>query len=134
LKLTITMIAFLGLLPFSSGKHYPMTNDPSVPGASGTVTVQKDKENGNLKVEVKVEHLANPASLTPPANTYLVWVHANGSDAVKEGAIRVDKNLSGDLKVVTTSKEFDIFITPEQSESAATPGNLQVLRAHVSPL
>jgi hypothetical protein len=134
LKLTITLVAFLGMLPFSSAKHYPMTNDASVPGASGTVTVQKDKDNGNMKLEVKVEHLANPASLTPPSSTYLVWVRPNGGDAVKEGVIRVDKNLSGDLKVVTTSKEFDVFITPEQSDSVSAPATLQVLRAHVSPL
>ena len=128
------MVAFFGMLPFSSAKHYPMTGDTSVPGATGTVTVQKDKDNGNVKVDVKVEHLANPVSLTPPANTYLVWVRANGGDAVKEGAIRVDKNLSGDLKVVTTSKEFDIFITPEQSDSVSAPATLQVLKAHVNPL
>lgn len=110
-----------------------MTNDPSVPGATGTVTVQKDKENGNMKIDVKVDHLANPASLTPPSSTYLVWVRANGGDATKQGEIRVDKNLSGELKVVTTSKDFDIFITPEQSETVTAPSALQVLHAHVSP-
>ena len=134
MNLTITMVALFAMFPFSSAKHYPMTNDASVPGASGMVTVQKDKDNGNMKVEVKVEHLANPASLTPPSNTYLVWVRPSGGDAVKQGAIRVDKNLDGDLKVVTTSKEFDIFITPEESESVSVPATLQVLRAHVNPL
>jgi hypothetical protein len=119
--------------PFSSGKEYHMTAANSVPGATGIVRVQKDKDNGNTKLNIKVEHLANPASLTPSENAYIVWVQPRGEGATKLGAIGVDKSLKGELNVVTTSKDFDVFITAEQSQSASLPSDVKVLQAHVSP-
>lgn len=109
-----------------------MTADPSVPAASGTVHAQRDKDNKNTDLDIKVRHLAQPSSLNPPASTYIVWVRPRGGDAVKEGAIGVDKkHLDGELKVVTTSKNFDVFITPEESETVTIPSSMEVLRAHV---
>lgn len=109
-----------------------MTAAASVPAASGVVKIQKDKDNGNIKLDIKVDHLARPSTLTPSATDYLVWIRPNGGEAVKQGAIGVDKNLSGELKVQTVSKDFDVFITAEQSENATYPSGTEVLRAHVS--
>jgi len=110
-----------------------MTADPSVPAASGTVHAQRDKQNGNTKLEIKVRNLARPSSLTPPATTYIVWVRPNGGDAVKEGSLGVDnKDLNGELHVVTVSKDFDLFITPEQSSTVTMPSSTELLRTHIS--
>ena len=128
----VLVCALLAIWPWSSSKEYHMTADRSVPGASGTVKVEKDKDNGNTKLDVSVEHLADPSRLTPPATAYIVWVRPSEGDAVKQGAIRVDKDLKGELKVVTTSKNCDVFITAEQSERASVPSDLEVLRAHVT--
>jgi phage major head subunit gpT-like protein len=117
--------------PFSSGKDYHMTADNSVPAASGKVHAQWDKQNGNTKLDVKVEHLARPSSLNPPATTYILWVQPKGGDAVKEGSIGVDNDLKGELHVVTVSKDFDVFITPEQSSTVTMPSRMEVLRTHV---
>jgi len=127
----LTLIALIAIWPFS-GKDYHMIADPSVPAAAGTVHAERDKDNRNTKLEIKVEHLARPASLNPPASTYLVWVRPTDRDATKEGAIGVDKDLKGEVHVVTVSKDFDVFITPEQSESVTVPSSTQVLRAHVN--
>ena len=109
-----------------------MTADKSVPAASGTVHVNRDKENGNTKLHIKVNNLALPSSLDPPASTYVVWVRPSNEDAVREGSIGVDENLDGDLRVVTVSKNFDVFITPEQSQAVASPSSREVLRAHIT--
>lgn len=109
-----------------------MTSGLGVPAAKGMVKVQKDKDNGNMKLEIKVDHLARPSSLTPSANAYLVWIRPNGADALKQGAIGVDKNLSGELTVETVAKDFDLLITAEQSDSVTVPSNIEVLRTHVS--
>jgi hypothetical protein len=110
-----------------------MTADPSVPAASGTVHAERDNQNGNTKLDIKVKHLARPSSLNPPATAYIVWVRPNGGDAVKQGSIGVDNNnLDGELHVVTVSKDFDVFITPEQSTTVTMPLSMEVLRAHVS--
>jgi hypothetical protein len=132
-KILLLAVSLLAVWPFSSGKEYHMTAANSVPGATGIVRVQKDKDNGNTKLNIKVEHLANPASLTPSENAYIVWVQPRGEGATKLGAIGVDKSLKGELNVVTTSKDFDVFITAEQSQSASLPSDVKVLQAHVSP-
>jgi hypothetical protein len=132
MKLTIAMLALLAVWPFSSGKEIQMTAASGVPAATGTLKIQKDKDNKNTKLDIKVDHLARPSSLTPSASSYLVWIQPNGGQAFKQGAIGVDKNLSGELKTETVSKDFEVFITAEQSDSVTTPSNVEVLRAHVS--
>jgi hypothetical protein len=131
MKSITLMVLLLATWPWSSVKEYHMTASNSVPAATGLVKVQIDKENGNTKLEIKVFNLADPARLTPPANDYVVWIRPSGGDAVKQGAIRVDKNQKGQLKVVTTSKDCDVFITAEQSESASAPSDVEVLQTHI---
>lgn len=133
MKTTLVMFVMLAIWPFSSSREYHMTSNSGVPAATGTVKVRKDKDNGNMKLDIKVEHLANPSSLTPPATSYIVWVRPKGQDAIKQGAIRVDKNLSAELKTATTSKTFDVVITAEQSDNVTFPSATEVLSAHVSP-
>ncbi len=119
MKFTLAMAALILVWPFASTKEYRMTSGAGVPAAAGIVKVQKDKDNGNMKLEIKVSHLARPSSLTPSASNYLVWIRPNGGDALKQGAIGVDKNLSGELTV-------------EQSDSVTVPSSIEVLRTHVS--
>jgi len=128
----LVVLSLLAIWPFSSGKDYKMTAGSSVPAATGTVKVQKD-DNGNMKLDIKVNHLANPSSLNPPRNAYIVWVRPGGGEAVKQGAIRVDNDLKGEMKTVTVSRDFDVFITPEPSESVSMPSGPEVLRAHITP-
>jgi hypothetical protein len=51
---------------------------------------------------------------------------------VKQGAIRVDENQKGEVKLVTMAKDFEVIITAEQSENADVPSDFQVLRADVT--
>jgi hypothetical protein len=132
MKTTIAVLALLAVWPFGSAKEFRMESGAGVPAAMGIVKAQKAKENGNIKLAIKVDHLATPSSLTPSANSYLVWIRPNGGEPFKQGAIGVDKNLSGELKLETVSKDFDVFITAEQSDSVTFPSNVQVLHTHVS--
>ncbi len=129
---TIAMLALLAVWPLTATKEFQMTAATSVPAATGTVKAQQAKDNGNIKLDIKVDHLARPSSLTPSANSYLVWIRPNGGEAFKQGAIGVDKNLSGELKLETVSKDFDVLITAEQSDSVTSPSSVEVLSAHVS--
>ena len=128
----VVPVSLLALWPWSSARKYNMTASSSVPAATGIVKVQKDKDNGNMDLDIQVDHLANPSSLTPPAGAYIVWIRPRGGIAIKQGAIGVNKDLKGQLKVVTVSKDFDVFITAEQSENASEPSKAEVLQAHVS--
>ncbi len=129
---TLVMALFLFLWPFASAKTYHMKASNSVPAATGTVTVQKNSNNGNTRLDIKVNNLANPSSLTPPEDVYIVWIRPNDGTATKKGAIRLDKHLNGELKVITVSKNFDVFITAEQSASVTEPSGAEVLDTHVN--
>jgi hypothetical protein len=132
ITMIIATVVLLGVWPFTPSKEYHMTPATGVPAATGTVKAEKSKDNGNVKLDIKVYRLARPSSLTPSANDYLVWIRPNGGEAFKQGAIGVDKNLSGELKLETVSKDFDVFITAEQSDSVTSPSSVEVLRTHIS--
>ena len=132
MKALLVMVSLLAIWPWSASKEYPMRASSSVPAAAGIVKVQRDKDSGNTKLDIRVWHLANPSRLTPPANAYVVWVRPRNGAAVRGGAIRVDKDQKGEVKLVTVEKDFEVFITAEQSESADVPSDFQVLRADVT--
>jgi hypothetical protein len=132
MKALLVMVSLLAIWPWSASKEYPMRASSSVPAAAGIVKVQRDKDSGNTKLDIRVWHLANPSRLTPSTTNYIVWVRPRDGAAVKQGAIRVDKNQKGEVKLVTMAKDFEVFITAEQSESADVPSDFQVLRADVT--
>src|SRR5688500_8016789 len=70
-----------------------------VPAADGVAEVRRD-ENGNAQLDIKVDHLAPPERIAPGATSYVVWVKPMRGDMKLQnlGALRVDKNLSGELR------------------------------------
>jgi hypothetical protein len=127
------LFGFLGLFG-PAGKTFHLTAGKMVPGASGTVNVSRDTNNGNLKLTIKVKNLALPGSLTPPANEYIVWLepYSQQGTPVKQSAIGVDDKLNGQLKTETTSKSFNVLVTAEKSEAVTEPSDTVVLRGHVA--
>ena len=53
-----------------AAKKYPMTAASIVPGARAEVAIGNDK-NGNTRLEMKVQRLANLENLTPRASAYV---------------------------------------------------------------
>jgi hypothetical protein len=117
---------------FLKAKDFPLNNDPSVPAATGKVITGKDK-NGNTKFKVEVRHLAEPASLTPPKQLYVVWVQPKEGPPENVGKLEVNKNLEGTLEAPTSHREFDIFITAEDAANVQAPSGAQLLHGTVGP-
>ena len=111
-------------------RKFPLTATPVVPGAKGYVDVGQDK-NGNTEVDLKVEFLAKPSSLTPPAETYIVWFRQQGSEPESQGQLKVDDNLRGEFKTTTNMKNFDVFVTAENERVPKVPAGPEVLRATI---
>lgn len=124
-------LALLIMWPFGGGKKFHMIADKSIPAASGTVDVKRDKNDANAQIEVKVEGMADPSRLSPPAGAYVVWVRPRAGNVEKEGVITVGKDLKGDLKATTTARDFEVVVTAEQSETAQTPSGTELLKADV---
>ena len=113
-------------------KKYPMTATSIVPGARGEVVISSDK-NGNTKLKMTVQHLANLENLTPRASAYVVWLQERGENPENKGQLKVDKYLKATFETVTPFKSFDVFVTAEQDFRAKGPSGPEVLRATIQP-
>jgi hypothetical protein len=111
-------------------KEDKLVNTGAAPAAEGKINTSKDR-NGNTEVAVEVKHMAKPQSLTPPRQTYMVWVQPRGKDAELLGALRVNSDLGGSLKSSTTYKEFEVLITAEDDAKPATPSSTVILKGNV---
>ena len=124
-------VALLCTIAYAA-KKYPMTAASIVPGARATVEISKDA-NGNTKLKMTVQHLANPANLTPPSTGYVVWLRERNGDSENQGQLRMNKNLEASFETVTPYKNFEIFVTAESDFTTKGPIGSQVLTATVQP-
>jgi hypothetical protein len=115
-----------------AAKKYPMTAASIVPGARGDVEINSDN-NGNTRVKMTVQHLANLENLTPRASAYVVWFQERGGTAENHGQLKMDKNLNATFETVTPLKSFDVFVTAEQDFRVKAPSGPEVLRATIQP-
>lgn len=107
------------------------TNSPIVPGAEGKAKIKKDK-NDNYSVEIDVVNLPDSKKLSPPKNTYVVWMETDGNQAKNIGQIQpstglLSKTWKGELKATSTSKPNKIYITAEDDGTTQFPGMQTVL-------
>jgi len=115
-----------------AAKKYPMTAASIVPGARAEVAISKDK-NGNTKLKMIVQHLANLENLTPRAAAYVVWLQERGGNSENQGQLKMDKNLKATFETSTPLKSFDVFVTAEQDARAKGPSGPEVLKATIQP-
>jgi hypothetical protein len=128
---TIVMALFLTILISSCASTMKFTSSPVVPGAEGKAKIKKDK-NDNYIVTVDVVNLADSKKLSPPKNTYVVWMETEGNQAKNIGQIQpstglLSKAWKGELKATSTSKPTRIFITAEDDGNVQNPGMQTVL-------
>jgi hypothetical protein len=113
------------------GKKVHMTTASAQPAAAGETELKHDK-NGNLTVDLKVKHLANPQNLTPPKSTYVVWIQPKDSTSpAKLGELRVNDKLEGEFKGPVPVPNFQIFVTAEDGPTVSQPSGPEVLRQTV---
>lgn len=127
----IATVLFTSFLISSCASTMKFTNSPIVPAAEGKAKIKKDKNN-NYSVEIDVVNLADAKKLSPPKNTYVVWMETEGNQAKNIGQIQtssglLSKTLKGELKATSTSKPTRIFITAEDDGNTQFPGMQTVL-------
>ena len=115
-----------------AAKKYPMTAAPIVPGARAEISISQDK-NGNTRLKMKVQHLANLENLTPRAAAYVVWLRERGGNAENQGQLKMDRNLKATFESVTPLKSFEVFVTAEQDARTKDPSGPEVLKATIQP-
>ena len=129
---TVTLFLLFSFLLATAawGREDRLTNTGAAPAAEGKIISDNDR-NGNTGVDIEVKHMATPQSLTPPKQTYLVWVQPRGRDPELLGALRVNSDLQGSLKASTPYKDFDVIITAEDNMKPDMPSSMVVLKGSV---
>jgi hypothetical protein len=102
---SIITLAVVSAALVYAAKRFPLTAASIVPAAKGSVEIGRDR-NGNTEVKLKVEHLANPTSLSPSQANYVVWLQGKDSGAENEGELKVNGKLEGTFQTVTPRKNF----------------------------
>ena len=127
----LTLLLIGGVASASAAATRPLGSSSEIPAAQGKVHLRNTK-NGNVEIKLSVKHLAPPGRITPGATVFVVWARglAPGAEAQNLGALRVDKNLDGKITAVTPMQSFDLFITCEQSQTAAHPASPELLPLH----
>lgn len=128
----ISLFLLLGLALVATvwGREDRLTNTGVAPAAEGKIITDNDR-NDNTGVQVQVKHMANPQSLTPPKQGYLVWVQPRGKGPELLGSLRVNENLEGSLKATTPYKQFDVLVTAEDTLKPDAPSSAVILRGSV---
>jgi hypothetical protein len=82
------------------------------PAAIGQVHASLD-DNGNSRVELALEHLALPGTLTPPRSTYVVWAESQFGRQVLLGRLAVNKDRSAEWEGTVPFDKFRLIVTAE---------------------
>lgn len=107
------------------------TSSDIVPAAVGSVKIKSDN-NKNQTIEVNVKHLAPSSKLSPPQNTYVVWMmtERNGTQNIGQlnsSSSLLSKTLKASLKTVTSYNPTSFFITAEDNGNVQYPASMVVL-------
>jgi hypothetical protein len=114
-----------------ANRRITMTPSTSVPAATATVDVGQDR-NGNTTIDLRVQHLAQPDRLTPPASTYIVWIQPRDEQPQKQGQLKVGSDLSARFQATTPARQFTLFVTAETDAAATQPSGQEVLRQEIN--
>jgi hypothetical protein len=128
---SVIILAVASATLIYAGKRFPLTASSIVPAAKGSVEIGRDR-NGNTELRLKVEHLANPTSLTPSQANYVVWVQEKTGVPTNRGELKVNGKLEGAFQAVTPDKNFDFFITGENDGTVKSPSGPEVMRSTIS--
>ena len=114
---------------------YVMKGTQTLPAARGNASVMTT-DDGNTQVDVKVEHLAQPAQITPDATVFILWVQnrllgEGNAQPQNLGALRVGDDLTGKITAMTPLRDFDLYITAEPSAQVVAPSGEALLRTDI---
>lgn len=129
--LSVLTLIFVTFFISSCAKKIVFQPSVTVPAATGKVKIKKDNNN-NYSISLDVKNLANADRLTPPQNTYIVWIMTKESGVKNIGQIKSSTGfLSGKVKAslqaVSPFKPTRVFITAERNSDVLYPGGQEVL-------
>jgi len=121
------ILSILGFIMFTScSQKMSFTSSTRVPAATGSVSLKSDKNNNNT-IRISINNLAPVSQLTPPYQTYVVWMVTENNETKNIGKLRsntgfLSKALKASLSTVSSFKPVSFFITAENEGNVEYPG------------
>lgn len=104
-----------------------LSTAPQLETAEGRVRLGRLADD-QTSVELEVRSLPEPDKLNPPGYAYVAWARSSPTaDALNLGALNLDENNDGELKVKTPLRNFEVFVTVEPAADAERPTGPPVL-------
>jgi hypothetical protein len=123
--------ALLVLVSVAMADEFKLRNSELNPAATAVAHVNTDR-NGNLEVNLQVEHIAPPDRLNPAHSVYVVWMQAPNKQPEMLGLMRVNTDdMAASLKTKVPYHSFDIFVTAEDNNHPDSPSGPEVLRGSI---
>ena len=90
----------------------PFMPSTASPAAVGAVHTELDS-NGNAWVELELQHLALPGTLSPPRKTYVLWAESQFGRTVLLGQIKIAKDRSAEWQGTVPFEKFRMILSAE---------------------
>lgn len=103
----------------------------SVNPASEGQIIAREGPNGNTRLDVRLDHLPDPAALGPSLAAFVVWVKPTNGDYVNVGQITIDDDREGRLLTTTPHRQFSVVVTAEPRATTTTPSGPVMMRGEV---
>lgn len=126
-NIKILSIVLITLFLYSCSSTIKLPVSTVVPAADISAT-QKEDKNGNIKIGLKVEHLASPERLNPPRNTYVLWVYTSKVGNINIGQLSVKNGKTLTFETIVPYKVSEIFITAEDEGNITYPSGVEISR------
>jgi hypothetical protein len=92
----------------------------------------KEADDNNTKINIKVNHLAEPNRIDSNANYYVVWVAPRGTDTVQNvGTLNLNKDLKGTYETTVPYKDFRVMISAEKDRLATSNDGTVVFEKNI---
>ena len=125
-KILLSAVMVFLMTSCATVTKFPVSNVE--PAADITAKVKKDKQN-NFEITITAKYLASAERLTPPKNTYVVWIVTKDNGINNSGLLKNENAKTNSLKTLTSFEPLEIFITAEDSGSVTTPNGIEISRA-----
>lgn len=100
------------------------------PAAEITVKVKPDESNNSV-ILVKTKYLASAEMLSPPKQTYVVWITTSNKGTINIGQLKSENDKTATLEALTPFSPIEIFITAEDEGDVSYPSGIEISRTTI---
>jgi hypothetical protein len=125
-KIILSVLLVFLMTSCATIAKFPVSNVS--PAAEITAKIKKDKQN-NYEITIIANYLASAERLSPPKNTYVIWVVTKQSGITNSGQLKNENAKKNTLKTLTSFEPLEIFITAEDEGTVTYPTGVEISRA-----